>query len=363
MSETTVTALAGADVIPASKVITDDDFLNRRSKKLGPVAKSPEPEKEPEAKQKEPGHEADSKADKKELSTEDVLSKAKSGELEDLTDEELALLSKTLGPKKAISRFAELTSEKRAAEAEAERAKAEVATLRAQLAGRAQEVPEPLKDNPYATIKDAKELAAKVKELDGQIEWAEATLDDAADIRGDDIAVTVGENSYTKKQLREYLRKVRKDQKEYLPDVARRLAIADEAKRFRGAVEGQLKKEFNWMDNKEDKRKQHFDAVMADPRIKRLEEVAPEVAAQMPYFFAHAAQSMYARREIPLDDTSKRKEEPPDNPSGGAAASRSPEKTKTKAEKDLDSKFRETGKDSDFISLRAERIAQRRRLS
>ncbi len=198
-----------------------------------------------------------------------------------------------------------------------------------------------------------------MKEIESQLEWAQATLDDAIDLKGEDIAVTVGDQSYTKKQLREYQRKLERDQKKYLPDVARRLATADEAKRVRTMVDGQIRKEMPWVDNKDDERTKQLAAMIADPRLKRIEEVEPGVAAQLPYFLAHSVNSMYGRRSIPLTDAPK-KEEPPDNPSGGAAASRAPESIQTRNTKDLEAKFHETGNPNDWVNLRAARMGQRR---
>lgn len=357
---------------PALKVtsLTDEEFIARRLEKKSPKAAAPKPPPEggekPEDETKEPNAEDGSEEKPEAPSAQEVLSKAKSGNLDELTREELDVLSKELGSR-AVARFGELTARSKTAEAE-------VAQLRAELLRREQETkgnaPEPIRDNPFAaSISDKKELVAKEREIHDLIEWAEDKLDDAADLKADDVVAEVEGTQYTKQQLRERLRRARKARDEYLPDVGNRIAATEQARLMRTNLDGQLRREIPWLENKEDNRTKAYEATLADPVLKEVEKISPQLAARLPYLAAHAANSLssiYARREVPIDEGAaekafrKPKDTPPENPAAGAASSRSPEASKTKALKDLETQFKESGSEKDWVSLRAARMGQRK---
>jgi len=338
--------------------LTDAAFIaNRLAKPKEAPMEIPEEKEEPESDPEKPQNEDGDKEKAKAPSIENVLSKAKSGNIDDLTEEELSIFAKHFGSR-AVSRYGELVAKRKIAEEE-------TARLRAELARRDHEkqadAPQPIKDNPFADIADEKSLKAKESEIKQSIEVLESAIDDAADLRMDDVAATVGDKEYTKKQLRDSLRAARKARDEYLPDVARRLDSVNGAKQTRVNVDAQIRKELPWVDNAEDDRTKRFNAIMADPRLKKLDEAAPDIAAQLPYWFAHATNSLLARREIPIDDGTlkKTKGDPPDNPSVGTSNSRSPTGGTSRKMADLEKKFDETGSNEDWISLRTARIGQR----
>ena len=360
MEEPVVTAITGADQKPVVQAdnMTDAEFTAKRLQGSKAAEKPPEAEKKPEDAPKEPENEAGPKDADKGPSREEVLSKAKSGNLDDLSEEELGVLAKAIGSK-AVARFGELTAKRKAAEEE-------TARLRAQLASQEQEkqnaAPPPIKDNPYASITDTKALAEKAREIKENIDALEAALDDASDLRGEDVAATVGDKEYTKKQIKDSLRAARKARDDYLPDIARRIAVAEQGKQTRANLIVALRRELPWVDNKEDDRTKRLNAIMADPRLKKLEEVAPEIAAQMPYWFGHATNSLYTRREIPLDEKTltKAREEPPENPTASAGAARATGEPKMRAVKELEDRFSETGSKDDWVRLRTAKIGQRK---
>lgn len=357
MSGTVQKAIAGAAESPVADNVSEQEYVLRRQAAKEQAKPAPEAVKPEEEKPKEAESEAAPEDSSPKAKDNDVLSKAKTN-LDDLSAEELDQLAKELGSK-AVARFGELTAKRKAAE---ERA----ASLEAALARQSQEKAapaDPVINNPFASIKDAAELQSKAKEIKEVIEFAEEKLDDADGIGMDEVAAVVDGKEYTKRQLRDTLRKARKAEKEYLPDVARRLQTVEQAKQLRESLNEQMRKQLPWMEDEGDERKKRYDAMASDPRLKRIEEVAPDIAAQMPFLLAHASNSMYARREIPIEAKPAVKATPPENPSTGAATSRSPEGVKSKQEKELKSRLVESGAAEDWLALRTAQISKRKTIA
>lgn len=355
MSDTVQTenATSSETVVELTK---PSDFVAWRASKGEKKAETPETKPEAES-PKDDKEEAKAETPPKDEG-KDVLSKAKSGNLDDLSSEELDQLAKLVGSK-AVARFGELTAKRKAAE---ERA----AALEAQLARREHEAqasaPEPVKDNPFTSIKDANELSAKTREIKEVIDFAEERLDDATDLGPTDVVATVDGKEYTKQQLRETLRKARKARDEYLPDVAARLAKKDRSAALRKTLDEQMRKELPWLSDDKDDRSVKLNAILNDPLLKGLEEAAPEVAAQLPFFMAHATNSMFGRRAITITEAAPAvkkpvKEEPPENAAATAASGRGTDQTKQ--EKELKARAA-SGRKEDWTALRALQISKRK---
>jgi hypothetical protein len=362
MSQTVETANAGAEVSPVEtgSVTSEQGFLLRRRAAFEAKAEKPEPKAtETEAEEAAAPTEGGEEAKPAEATPgNDVLSKAKSGNLDDLSEEELGQLAKALGSK-AVARFGELTAKRKAAE---ERA----AALEAQLASRdSGNKSEPIANNPYASLKTSAELKAKEAELKQSIDVLEEIIEGADGLGAEDVIGTgpAGE-SYTKKQVREKLRAARKARDEFLPDIAQRLAKKERATAMRSELEANVRKQLPWLEDEKDERTQRYKAIIGDERLKRIEEVDPEIAAQMPFFMAHAANSMFARKPIAVDTAPLKpgKPTPPSNPGGGAAASSRPEESQTKREKETLARAKETRSERDWTAHRAAKFSKRKAL-
>jgi hypothetical protein len=351
------TATVQETVVKADNM-SEGDFIQRRLAGKGTAKAGSEAETQKEAEPTEKAETPEAGGNAPEASEQDVLSKAKSGNLDDLSEDELSQLAKSIGSK-AVARYGELTAKRKAAE---ERVRFLESELVRQSAATVKTVEE-VKDNPFASIKDAAGLSEKAKQMKDVIEFAETRLDDASDIGPDDIAATVDDKEYTKRQLRDMLRSARKARDEYLPDMERRISVVENSKKLRGAMQEQTRKEIPWLEDVNDERKKQYDAIIADPRLKKLEEFAPDIAAQLPYFFAHASNSIYGRREIGLSETTPGKKpssRPPENPESGAAASRKPENIQTKQMSELQSKFKASGDKNDWLTLRTAQLSKRK---
>lgn len=356
MSNTVVEANAGAEASPVEKKMSEQDWILRRQAAHGvPVKEAPKAEEEkPKAEAAPEGDEAKPEAEAP--ASDDVLSKARSGNLDDLSEEELSQLAKSLGSR-AVARFGELTAKRRVAEEEA-------AQLRAALASKEKPAAEPIANNPYASLKTSAELDAKAREIKQSIDVLEEALD-GADGLGAEDAVATGPNgeAYTKKQIRERLRMARKARDEYLPDVAQRIVKRERASAMRVALEADVRKTIPWMEDEKDERTMRYKAMIGDERLKRIEEVEPEVAAQLPSLLAHAVNSMFARKEIAIEPVKARiPPSPPSNPTGGSAASSKPEATTSKQMKELRDRAANSGKTSDWTALRTHSLSKRKTL-
>ena len=179
----------------------------------------------------------------------------------------------------------------------------------------------------------------------------------------DDIITEVDGKDLTKAEVRKALLNARKAQKQYLPDQLNKVQQRAQGQQLKAAFEQQAVKELDWMSGEDNDTRKQYEATINDPRYKKLKEVldkeAPDIGAQIEYWFAHATNSIYGRK--PVVETTK--SSPSLNPTktgiGSAAQSeKAPSKT-TKAVKDLQARFKQTGNPRDFAALRKLQIQKR----
>ena len=344
-----VTSSNSADAKPAveNKPMTDKDFLSARiaSRQKAPPStteSAPEPEEQKEATSQEGEPTEAPKA-------KEVLSK----DIDELTDEEIAELAQK-GKSGLLKRIAELTAKRKLAEEKA-------AALEAAVQQAKQQLPEPkVENNPYANVTTVDDLQGKLKEVNEVVEWAEEILFRSEDMAASDIVATVDGKEYTKADIRESLRKARRAKDRFIPAQFQELQAKMERSNLETAFKQQARKELGWLEGEDNDVRKRYEAMVADPRLKKLKDSVPEIAPQIEYLIAHAANSMYGRREIPMEKSKGPTLNPPSNPSTTAAAPEKAEARMEKSIKDVESRFRQTGKGSDFIALRAAQISKRK---
>jgi hypothetical protein len=344
-----VTSSNSADAKPAveNKPMTDKDFLSARiaSRQKAPPStteSAPEPEEKKEATSQEGEPTEAPKA-------KEVLSK----DIDELTDEEIAELAQK-GKSGLLKRIAELTAKRKLAEEKA-------AALEAAVQQAKQQLPEPkVENNPYANVTTVDDLQGKLKEVNEVVEWAEDILFRSEDMAASDIVATVDGKEYTKADIRESLRKARRAKDRFIPAQFQELQAKMERSNLETAFKQQARKELGWLEGEDNDVRKRYEAMVADPRLKKLKDSVPEIAPQIEYLIAHAANSMYGRREIPMEKSKGPTLNPPSNPSTTAAAPEKAEARMEKSLKDVESRFRQTGKGSDFIALRAAQISKRK---
>ncbi len=334
-----------------NKPMSEKDFLSSRIAKLNAKAQPAEAksESDPEEGQQKPeatSQEAEPKA--KESSPKDVLSK----DVDELTDEDIAELAQR-GKSGLLKRIAELTAKRKLAEEK-------TAALEAAINTAKQRLPEPkVENNPYANISNLKELQAKRKEVDEVVEWAEDIMFNSEDLSATDVAVTVDGKEYTKADIRESLKKARKARDKFIPAQFSELQAKDQRGQLETAFKQQARQELSWLENEDNDTRKRFQAMVNDPRLKAVKDAVPDIAPQIDYLIAHAANSMYGRKLIE-DKPKSPSINPPSNPSTSASSSERTDSRMDKSLKEIESRFKQSGSSSDFIALRAAQISKRK---
>lgn len=360
MTDEITPAIAEAEPESVEKTnISVTDFAMRRLGEMTPKEQAePEPEEEvTEEVEEQVTEEAEETTSEEESETTeeaestDVLSQYN---LDEMSEEDLKELSEKLGSR-AVARFGELTAKRKAAE---ER----LAALESKLSEKNPLETRKVDNNPYGNLKSIEELQNKASEVDGIVEWAEDLLFESDGYSADDIVTEIDGKEWTKKEVRQALLKARKAQKTFLPDQLSKVQAQIEGEQLTGAFQERAKKELNWLDGEDNDLRKQYEATVGDERFKRLKEVvkreAPDVAAQLDYFFAHATNSIYGRKPV-----LEKKNAPQLNPSttatpSSAKAEKSTSKT-AKAIKEMESRFRQTGNARDFAELRKLKLQQR----
>ena len=356
MSNEVQTANAGADQKPVAKNISASELIAARYRAFSEAAKAqnpPEQTKEQpkevvpsepeepvaEAKQEEPlpKQEVDQPAEEQKVLSKDV-------DLENMSEAELKELAQKLGSK-AVARFGELTAKRKAAEEQ-------LAALQAELAKRgSNQLEAKVKDNPYANIEKPEELQAKFQEVTEVIDWADDLLEKGEDLGADDVLTNVNGKDYTKREIKDALRKARKAKEVFLPDQDKQIKLANERVQFKQLLTDRAKTELPWLQGEDNDVRKQYEAMMSDERLKNIEKMLPDVAPQLPYLLAHAANSLYARRSVDAKPSARLS--PPSPVVSQSADSTKPEARQSKALNDLSTRFSKTGSYKDFKAIRA----------
>ena len=352
----TVTTSPATDVKPVvKKSISAEQYVAQRSKAMTPEAPpKEEPKAEPAKEEAKPKDEAKAEKPAAEAPSKDVLSQLDLGEL---TEEDIAELAQK-GKSGLLKRVAELTAKRKVAE---ER----LAHLEQEVARQAKPMFEEAKveNNPYAAIADVATLNTKHAEIREVIEWAEEVLDRSDGLSGGDVAATVDGKELTKTEIREHLRKARKAQDKYLPAQFKELQGNEQRKALRTAFDTRARQELPWIEGEDNEMKKNFNLMLSDPRLKKLEEAIPDLAPQMGYILAHASNSMFGRKEIPLDAPATKpniRATPPSNPSTSSAGSSRGEDKEDRAASILERQLQKSGSVSDYVAMRTAQISKRK---
>lgn len=370
MSTEVTKPIAGGSESPVEQSnMTVEQFAARRLSRIQKAPeKAPEPPKEPEKKadepapkepepsSKEPTKQDEPKDKPKEPEAKEVLSK-KEIELDDMSEAELKELAEKLGSR-AVARFGELTAKRKAAE---ER----LAAIEAELSARNQKPVDPLadskpKDNPYKAIKTVQELQAKAREVDEVIEWADDVLWNSDHLGAEDVVATVDGRELTKAQVRKALKDAQRARKDHLPAQLAELQATEQRKALKAQLDQNARKELQWLDGEDNDTRKQFEALKQSPVIRKAVEAVPELEPYMDYMVAHAANSIYGRREIPIAPAAKPPLNPPSSPSAQASGPEKPEAREDKKESDYRKRLASTNAISDFVALRTAQISKRK---
>ena len=176
-------------------------------------------------------------------------------------------------------------------------------------------------------------------------------LEKGEDLGADDVLTNVNGKDYSKREIKEALRKARKAKEVYLPDQDKQIKVGEDRKSFKEHLINQAKSELPWLQGEDNDVRKQYEAMISDGRLKDIEKIIPELAPQLPYLLAHAANSLYARRSVDVKATSRLS---PTSPVvSQSAESNKPETRQSKALNDLSSRFGKSGSYKDFKAIRA----------
>jgi len=366
MNEVSASSTTDVKTVADQTNISADEFVTRRMGERAKKAEAAKPKQDPpatdtaqkaEVKEESAAKESAAEAPKTEAKSEDVLSQV---DLSKLTDEQITELTKRKGVQSGLlSRLAELVAEKN--QERAERLKLQSS---AQNKGLPEVADAKVENNPYAKLTTFDEVTDTYRQVDEVIDWAEEVLDKAESLGGDDIAAVVDGQKLTKAQVKENLRKARKAKDKYLPAQFKELQSREAQKLQRNAFDFQARQELPWMEGEENEVKKNFQAMVNDPRLKKIEQAVPELAPQLGYILAHAANSIYGRKTLSVEATAKKSVTitPPPNPSSSASNAERSESPGDKQEKELAKRYQESGKQEDYVALRTAQIGKRKKL-
>ena len=163
--------------------------------------------------------------------------------------------------------------------------------------------------------------------------------------------------------MRQALLKARKAQKTLLPDQLKKVQAQMEGEQLADSFSERARKELTWLEGEDNDLRKQFEATVGDDRFKQLKKVvkreAPEVAAQLDYWFAHATNSIYGRKPVAARKTSAVLN-PPKSASPSASKSDKGMGRTAKALKELEARFKQTGSANDFANLRKLKMASSR---
>lgn len=357
MSNEVVQPIAGGKESPVAQELSADAFTRQRIERRTPKeAKPAEPapevvpeEVKPETKEDPAETTKEAPKDKEALSQID---------LENMSEADLRELSEKLGSR-AVARFGELTAKRKHAEEQ-------LAALQAQLAQ--QNVPDPLassapRENPYSNIRTLVELQAKAKEVDEVVDWAEDVLWNNDQMAAEDVVAIVDGKELTKQKVRKALKDAQKARKDYLPAQAREVQAIEQRQALKGQLQNAARTELDWMQGEDNETRKQYDLLSKSPLLEKAIKAVPDLEPYLDYMVAHAANSIYGRKTVPLVAPPSKQINPPSSPASSAAKTEQPEGRTQRAEKDLSKKFSDSGDKNDYIALRTAQISQRQRRS
>ena len=362
MNTEVTTGIAEPEDTTAEKTnITAEDFAIQR---LGQPTPQPEEQEAPEVEEEVTDEIAEEEAEEVEEAvedTEDETSEAESDEqvlsqidLDDMSEVELRELADKLGSR-AVARFGELTAKRKAAEEKLQQ-------IEARLSAEQNNPLKPKKEvtnNPFANVETLEELQSKATDASNVIEWAEDIMFNADGYEADDVVTEVEGKEMTKADVRNALLQARKARDKFLPDRLEKIQAVEQSKQMQEHLTAQAEAELPWMKGEDNDTRREYEAIMSDPRVDTLmDNLPPDVKAQMPYLLAHAANSIYGRKAVKSTKSNVRLN-PSSNSTPSAAGSEKPASRTSKSIKNLSNQFKQSGDKGDFITLRTLQLQNR----
>ena len=355
MNKEVTTGIAEPENTTVEKTnITAEDFAIQR---LGQPTPQPEEQEAPEVEEEvadEIATEEVEGVEESDESTEDETPEAETEEqvlsqidLDDMSEVELRELADKLGSR-AVARFGELTAKRKAAEEKLQQLESQLSAEQNNPLKPKQEIT----NNPFDSVGTLEDLQSKATDASNVIEWAEDIMFNADGYEADDVVTEVEGKEMTKADVRNALLQARKARDKFLPARLVEIQKVEQSNQMQEHLSAQAEAELPWMKGEDNDTRREYQAIMGDPRVETLMTSLPsDVKAQMPYLLAHAANSIYGRKEV-KNVKSKVRLNPSNTSTPSAAGSDKPSSRASKSIKNLSTQFKQSGDKSDFITLR-----------
>ena len=362
MNKEVTTGIAAPENTTVEKTnITAEDFAIQR---LGQPTPQPEEQEAPEVEEEvadEIATEEVEGVEESDESTEDETPEAETEEqvlsqidLDDMSEVELRELADKLGSR-AVARFGELTAKRKAAEEKLQQLESQLSAEQNNPLKPKQEIT----NNPFDSVGTLEDLQSKATDASNVIEWAEDIMFNADGYEADDVVTEVEGKEMTKADVRNALLQARKARDKFLPARLVEIQKVEQSNQMQEHLSAQAEAELPWMKGEDNDTRREYQAIMGDPRVETLMTSLPsDVKAQMPYLLAHAANSIYGRKEV-KSVKSKVRLNPSNTSTPSAAGSDKPSSRASKSIKNLNTQFKQSGDKSDFITLRTLQLQNR----
>lgn len=276
--------------------------------------------------------------DETEEATEDEEEAEASDEIDllNLEPEQIQALAKK-GKSRLLERIGELTAQKKALQAQLEQteSKPQVKVI-------------PKEQNPFGNLNTAEEISAKYEAFEGTLETTDRLLEEYEDYSLDDI-IEVGNQQFTKKQIRLANRNARDAIAKYLPAQAAHLQKLESYKTANQQWQEAAKAEVPEINDEESEIGKAYSQLVNDPLVKQLKESQPELGVQIEYILAHAARSKFGTaKKVMQGAGQKLKVKPPASPVGAGASRQGQGQTSKYAE--AMKRFEQSGSAEDWIA-------------
>lgn len=206
----------------------------------------------------------------------------------------------------------------------------------------------PVEKNPFGQLKTLEEIQAKHEKFEETLETTDRLLEEYEDYSAEDV-IEVGNQQFTKKQIKQANRNARDAIAKYLPAQAAHLQTLKNYEVVNEQWKEMAKNEVPEIKDEKSEVGKAYVQLVSDPLVKELKEKLPHLGTQIEYILAHAARSKFGgTKNVAQGAGTKLKVKPPATPVSSNASRKEPSQNSKYAE--AIKRFEQTGKHQDWAA-------------
>jgi hypothetical protein len=206
----------------------------------------------------------------------------------------------------------------------------------------------PTEQNPFGQLKTAEEIKAKFEAFESTLETTDRLLEEYDDYSNDDI-IEVGDQQFTKKQVKLANRNARDAVAKYLPAQAAHLQTLQNYVVANQQWQDMAKQEVPEISDEKTEIGKAYGQLVNDPLVIELKEKLPQLGVQIEYLLAHAARSKFgSAKKVMQGAGQKLKVKPPASPVGASTSRQGQGQTSKYAE--AMKRFESSGSAEDWVA-------------